>query len=57
MILHDEETCTCSHVQARVQTMSNSACTGTVYNSRQITASMLCAAAPGKDACQVGNRA
>ena len=57
MILHDEETCTCSHVQARVQTMSNSACTGTVYNSRQITASTLCAAAPGKDACQVGNRA
>ena len=48
-----EDIITCSHVQARVQTMSNSACTRTVYNSRQITSSMLCAAAPGKDACQV----
>ena len=57
MMIHDEETFPLSHVQARVQTMSNSACTRTVYNSRQITSSMLCAAAPGKDACQVGNRA
>ena len=40
-------------LQVRVKTMSNAAC---VYHERyrsSITDNMICAAAPGKDACQV----
>ena len=40
-------------MQVTVNTMSNSACHGTAYSSRDITDNMICAAAPGKDSCQV----
>ena len=40
-------------IQVTVNTMTNAECRNTEYNPEDITDNMLCAAAPGKDYCQV----
>ena len=40
-------------LQVTVKTMSNAACAGHELYSSRITNNMICAAAPGKDSCQV----
>ena len=40
-------------IQVTVNTMTNTECRNTDYNPEDITDNMLCAAAPGKDYCQV----